>query len=104
MSTYSLRSNTRVPAGSELLTTHFGSKQVSLLISQRPDRLLEANLLPDGDAVRMTRMQNPFRVTKDLTTLLADARPEETLVILCDSQKIYQAALKYLNIRTPQPT
>lgn len=98
MKPYSLRSSTQYPAGSELLETRFAGKQIPILISMRPDRLLEGDLLPDGDAVRITHMRNSFRVIKDMTTMLADARPGETLLILCESDKIYRAALTFLCI------
>jgi len=99
----SQRSSTSYPAGSELLQTRFGSKTLQVLISMRPDRLVDASLLPEGDSVRVAHMRNAFQVIKDLTTLLSDARPDETLLLLCDSHKIYQAALRYLSIETAQP-
>lgn len=99
----SQRSSTPYPAGSELLRTRFGNKHIPILISMRPDSLLGTGLLPAGDKVRVAQLQNPFRVIKDLTTLLSDITPQETLVLLCNGPKVYQAAVNYLNITAHHP-
>lgn len=99
MTPYSLRRRADYPAGNVLLETRFADKTVPLLLSQRPDALVAANLLPAGDTVRLTQLNNLFSVTRDLGTTLGAVRAGETLLIVCSSARIYHAALKWLNVR-----
>lgn len=98
MKPVSIRSSTQRSSGSEFLETRFGSKVLNITFTMKPDRLVAEQMMPEGDEVQVAMLQNPFGVTRDLTNLLSGAKSGDSLVIVCTSDKIYRAGLKFLGL------
>lgn len=98
MKTVSYRASTPRSAGSEFLETQFGSKAFKVVVTMKPDQLVADRTLPEGDAVQVTVLQNPFRLPRDLTNILGSAKSGDSLVLVCGGDKLYRAALKFLGL------
>jgi hypothetical protein len=98
MKTVSYRASTPRSAGSEFLETRFGSKELKITVTMKPDQLVADQALPEGDAVQVTVLENPFRLTRDLTNILGSAKSGDALVLVCANAGLYRSALKFLGV------
>lgn len=85
-------------AGSEFLETRFGSKQLRVTVTMQPDQLVADRALPEGDDVQVTMLENPFRLTRDLTNILGSMKSGNALVLVCANGGLYRSALKFLGV------
>lgn len=98
MKAVSLRIGTQRSVGSEFLDTQFGSKKFSITVTRSPDQLVADRALPEGADVQVAMLDNPFRLTRDLTNILGSARSGDSLVLVCGGDKLYRATLKFLGL------
>jgi len=98
MKAVSLRAGTQCSVGSEFLDTRFGSKELSITLTRNPDQLVADRALPKGADVQVAVLDNPFRLTRDLTNILGSAKSGDSLVLVCTGDKLYRAALKFLGL------
>ncbi|MOA39493.1 hypothetical protein [Geopseudomonas aromaticivorans] len=98
MKAVSHRAATPRSAGSEFLETRFGSRELRITVTMQPDRLVTDQALPEGDAVQVTVLENPFRLTRDLTNILGSAKSGDALVLVCAHAGLYRSALKFLGV------
>lgn len=85
-------------SGTEMLETRVAGKSLKVTVSKKPEALADGKAIPPGDEVLVTTLENPFQVIGHLTNLLGRAGDGASLVVLCSSEKIYQAALKFLGL------
>lgn len=85
-------------SGTEMLDTRFAGKALKVTVSKKPEVLADGKAIPQGDEVLVTTLENPFQVIGHLTNLLGRAGDGASLVVLCSSEKIYQAALRFLGL------
>ncbi|THG78250.1 hypothetical protein E5198_15980 [Pseudomonas sp. A-1] len=98
MKAVSLRVGAQRSAGSEFLDTCFGGKALRITVTSNPDQLVADRALPAGDDVQVARLDNPYRLTRDLTNILGSAKSGDALVLVCCEGKLYRATLKYLGL------
>lgn len=98
MKAVSLRVGAQRSAGSEFLDTCFGGKALRITVTSNPDQLVADRALPAGDDVQVARLDNPYRLTRDLTNILGSAKSGDALVLVCGEGKLYRATLKYLGL------
>ena len=98
MKAVSLRASAPRSVGSEFLHTRFGSKELRVTVTRNPDQLVEDRALPEGADVQVAVLDNPLRLSRDLTNILGSARSGDSLVLVCGGDKLYRAALKFLGL------
>jgi len=98
MKTVSYRASTPRSAGSEFLETRFGSKELKITVTMKPDQLVADQALPEGADVQVTMLENPFRLTRDLTNILGSMKSGGSLVLVCANAGLYKASLKFLGL------
>lgn len=98
MKAVSYRASTPRSAGSEFLETRFGSKDLRVTVTMQPNQLVADQALPEGDAVQVTVLENPFRLSRDLTNILGSMKSGDALVLVCGNVGLYRSTLKFLGV------
>ena len=98
MKAVSQRTGTQCSSGSEFLATRFGSKALRITVTMQPQRLVADGTLPEGEEVQVAMLENPFRLSRDLTNILGSAQSGDSLLLVCGGGKLYRATLQFLGL------
>lgn len=98
MKTVSQRTGTQCSPGSEFLATRFGSKALHVTVTMQPQRLVADGTLPEGDDVQVALLENPYRLSRELTNILGSAKSGDSLLLVCGGGKLYRSTLQFLGL------
>ncbi len=82
--------------GRRVLDTRFRDRTFRIWITSRPELQPDDHELGGAEQVRIAILANHHQVTQMLAPMLNNAQPGDALVVVCHTQKAWQAALKYL--------
>lgn len=90
----------RVPSseGTErtLLDTEYNDKQLRVWISSKPGVQPDNTELGETDRVHLAILVNHHEITRKLGDILKKSQTGDAVVVACQTQKTYQAVLKFL--------